>query len=139
MRSTEQAWNPMASSSVNFCRKARTVHSTQCYAIDRDQTVAMCPLMGHYLQAKPTGTSEAGPSTRARCRTRASPSLVRRQTAPSVVGPNLPYQQPVRGVHSREECYWSHACSLQTCVRSNGILECNFLSENAHRTSTIIS
>jgi hypothetical protein len=38
-------------------------------------------------------------------------------------------------VDSREECYWpSHACSLQVSrCGSNSILECRFLSKNAHR------
>jgi hypothetical protein len=50
---------------------------------------------------------------------------------------NLRYQ-PVRGVDSLEECHWSHACKSfkRTGVGSNGILECKFLSENAHRTSS---
>jgi hypothetical protein len=41
----------------------------------------------------------------------------------------------------REECHWSHACSLEealACVGSNGILECRFLSENAHRTVLLV-
>ena len=40
-------------------------------------------------------------------------------------------------VNFREECHWSHACKSfkRTRVGSNGILECNFLSENAHRTN----
>jgi hypothetical protein len=40
-----------------------------------------------------------------------------------------------RGVNTREECHWAHACKSfkRTCVGSNGILECKFLSENAHR------
>jgi hypothetical protein len=43
---------------------------------------------------------------------------------PSVFERNLQYQ-PVRGVDSREECHWSHACKSfkRTCVGSNGILE----------------
>jgi hypothetical protein len=42
-------------------------------------------------------------------------------------------------VNFREECYWSHACKSfkRTCVGSNGILECKFLSENAHRTEVV--
>jgi hypothetical protein len=36
----------------------------------------------------------------------------------------------------RKECHWPHACSSfkRTCGGYNGILECKFLSENAHRT-----
>jgi hypothetical protein len=47
----------------------------------------------------------------------------------------------------REECHWSHACSLQANMRGiqwnlrrgirNGILECGFLSETAHRTQRV--
>jgi hypothetical protein len=40
----------------------------------------------------------------------------------------------VRAVDSREECHWSHACSLQAkMLGSNGILKCKILSGNAHR------
>jgi hypothetical protein len=48
----------------------------------------------------------------------------------SVFGRNLQCK-PVRGVNSREECHWSHACKSfkRTCVGCNGILECKFLSE----------
>jgi hypothetical protein len=58
-----------------------------------------------------------------------------RREGPSVLRHNLQCQ-PVRGVNFREECHWSHACKSfkRTCVGSNGILECKFLSENAHRT-----
>jgi hypothetical protein len=54
--------------------------------------------------------------------------------SPSVFGRNLQCK-PVRGVNFREECHWSHAWKSfkQTCVGSNGILECKILSENAHR------
>jgi hypothetical protein len=36
----------------------------------------------------------------------------------------------------RKECHWSHAWQRfkRTCVGSNGILECKFQSETAHRT-----
>jgi hypothetical protein len=38
-------------------------------------------------------------------------------------------------VNFRDECHWSHACKSfkRTCMGSNGILYCKFLSENAHR------
>jgi hypothetical protein len=38
---------------------------------------------------------------------------------------------------SREEWHWSHAWQSfkRTCVGSNGILECRFVPENAHRTA----
>jgi hypothetical protein len=39
-----------------------------------------------------------------------------RNCEPSVFGRNLQCQ-PVRGVDSREECHWSHACSLQANMR----------------------
>jgi heterodisulfide reductase subunit A-like polyferredoxin len=37
---------------------------------------------------------------------------------PSVFGRNLQWK-PVRGVNIREECHWSHACSLQANMRGN--------------------
>jgi hypothetical protein len=37
-------------------------------------------------------------------------------TVPFVFGRNL-QRQPVRGVNFREECHWSHACSLQANMR----------------------
>jgi hypothetical protein len=56
--------------------------------------------------------------------------------SPSVFGRNFPCK-PVRGVNFREECHWSHAWQSfkRTCVRSDGIIECKILSDNAHRTS----
>jgi hypothetical protein len=44
--------------------------------------------------------------------------------------------QPVRGVDFQEECYWSHARKSfkRAGVGTNGIMECKFLSKNAHRT-----
>jgi hypothetical protein len=55
--------------------------------------------------------------------------------APSVFGRNLRCQ-PVRGVNTRDECHWAHACKSfkRAGVEINGILECEFLPENAHRT-----
>jgi hypothetical protein len=46
--------------------------------------------------------------------------------------------QPVRGVNTRDECHWSHACKSfkRASVGTNGILECKFLSKNEHRAST---
>jgi hypothetical protein len=54
---------------------------------------------------------------------------------PSVFERNLQCQ-PVRGVNTREECHWSHTCKSfkRAGVGTNCILECNFLSKNAHRT-----
>jgi hypothetical protein len=55
-----------------------------------------------------------------------------RNVSPLVFGPNLQCQ-PVRGMNTREECQWSHAC--QRFKRSKGacssitILECRFLSK----------
>jgi hypothetical protein len=45
--------------------------------------------------------------------------------------------EPVRKVGTREECHWSHACKSfkRAGAGTNGILECKFLPENAHRTS----
>jgi hypothetical protein len=48
---------------------------------------------------------------------------------PSVFGRNLQCQ-PVRGVDTREECHWSHACKSfkrSKGVKLNGILEWKFL------------
>jgi hypothetical protein len=41
-------------------------------------------------------------------------------------------------VDSREECYWSHTCSLQAsrCVGSNNILERKILFKSVHRACT---
>jgi hypothetical protein len=48
---------------------------------------------------------------------------------PSVFGRNLQCEL-VRKVDTREECHWSHACSLEASRRgTNGILECKFLSK----------
>jgi hypothetical protein len=55
---------------------------------------------------------------------------------PSVFGRNLQCK-PVRGANFREACHRSHAWQRfkrSKGVKLNGILECNFLSENAHRT-----
>jgi hypothetical protein len=42
-------------------------------------------------------------------------------------------------VDTREECHWPHACKSfkrrNKGVNPNGILECKFLSKNAHRTA----
>jgi hypothetical protein len=42
-------------------------------------------------------------------------------------------------VNTREECHWSHACSSfkRAGVGTNGILECKFLSKNAHRALSV--
>jgi hypothetical protein len=60
-------------------------------------------------------------------------------TIPSVFGRNLQCK-PVREVNFRDECHWSHASKSfkRTCVGSNGILECKFLPENAHRAAPIV-
>jgi hypothetical protein len=63
------------------------------------------------------------------------------QLLPSVFGRNLQCQ-PVRGVNFRDECHWSHACSLQASrrgIQSNSILECKFLPKKAHRAPIIPS
>jgi hypothetical protein len=39
LHQAEQAWEPMASSSVNFCRKTRTVPTSLCAQISRPFTV----------------------------------------------------------------------------------------------------
>jgi hypothetical protein len=54
---------------------------------------------------------------------------------PSAFGRNLQCK-PVRGVNFREECRWSHACSLEANMR--GVHEWKFLSENAHRTASLL-
>jgi hypothetical protein len=53
---------------------------------------------------------------------------------PSVFGRNLQCEL-VRKVDTREECHWSHAYKSfkRAGVETNGILECKFLSKNAHR------
>jgi hypothetical protein len=56
------------------------------------------------------------------------------RSVPSVFGRNLQCQ-PVRRVNTREECHWSHACSLQANIR--GIqwhLECKFVPEKKNCT-----
>jgi hypothetical protein len=62
------------------------------------------------------------------------------QTLPSVFG-RISHCKQVRGVNFRVECHWSHACKSfrRTCVGSNGIIECKFLSENAHRAKSAAS
>jgi hypothetical protein len=49
---------------------------------------------------------------------------------PSVFGHNLQWQL-VRGVNSREECHWSHACKSfkRAGMGTNGILECKLPSK----------
>ena len=44
-------------------------------------------------------------------------------------------RQLIRGVHTREECHWSHACKSfkRADVGTNGILKCKILSKNEHR------
>jgi hypothetical protein len=56
--------------------------------------------------------------------------------APSVVARNLQCDL-VREVATQEKCHWSHAGKSfkRAGVGTNGILECGFLSENAHRTN----
>jgi hypothetical protein len=61
---------------------------------------------------------------------------------PSVFGRNL-QGELLRKVDTREEWHWSHACSLEPArlfkragVGTNGIIECTFLSKNAHRART---
>jgi hypothetical protein len=64
--------------------------------------------------------------------------LVKREQWPSEIGRNLQCEL-VKGVNTREECHWSHAWQRfkrSKGVKLNGILECNFLSKNAHRTVT---
>jgi hypothetical protein len=65
----------------------------------------------------------------------ASGNAISRKLVPSVFGRNLQCE-PVRGVDTREECHWSHACKRfkRARVGTNGILECKFLSKNEHRT-----
>jgi hypothetical protein len=48
--------------------------------------------------------------------------------------------EPVRAVDTRVECRWSHTCKSfkRAGVGTNGILECKFLSKNAHRTATAV-
>jgi hypothetical protein len=81
--------------------------------------------LGNNLLAK--GSNVSGAIQAPRC----NPIVI-----PSVVGHNLQCQ-PVRGVDTRQDCYWSHAWKnfKRTCVGSNGILECISLSKNAHRTT----
>jgi hypothetical protein len=46
-------------------------------------------------------------------------------------------REPVRGVSTREECHWSHACKSfkrSNHAKLNGTLECKFLSETPTRT-----
>jgi hypothetical protein len=52
---------------------------------------------------------------------------------PSVFGRNL-HCELVRNEDTREECHWSHACKSfkRAGVGTNGIIECKFLSKNAH-------
>jgi hypothetical protein len=53
---------------------------------------------------------------------------------PSVFGRNLQCKL-VREMNSeRNAIGYTHLRFKRTCVGSNGILECKFLSENAHRT-----
>jgi hypothetical protein len=57
---------------------------------------------------------------------------------PFVFGQNLQCR-PVRGVNTPEECHCSHArqrFKRSKGVNSMGILECKFLSENAHRATS---
>jgi hypothetical protein len=55
---------------------------------------------------------------------------------PSVFAHNLQCE-PVRGVDTREECHWSHACSLQASRRGNQWHPRVEISvDNAHRTFT---
>jgi hypothetical protein len=56
---------------------------------------------------------------------------------PAVFGRNLQCKPVIRGVNTREECHWSHACKSfkRAGVGTNGIIECRFLPKNAHRTS----
>jgi hypothetical protein len=59
------------------------------------------------------------------------------QCRPSVFRCNLQYQ-PVRGATTREEFPWPHTCKSvkrRKGVKRNGILECNIMFENEHRTS----
>jgi hypothetical protein len=47
--------------------------------------------------------------------------------------------EPVRRVYTREDCHWSHAWQHFKRIKGvklNGILECKFMSKNAHRTCT---
>jgi hypothetical protein len=53
---------------------------------------------------------------------------------PSVVRHNLQCQLEKEWTPERNTIGHTHACFKQTGVGSNGILECKFLSENAHRT-----
>jgi hypothetical protein len=58
-------------------------------------------------------TNTAVRSTASTCWQR---SHICRNVVPSVFGRKLQCQ-PVRGVNFREECHWSHACSLQASRR----------------------
>jgi hypothetical protein len=57
---------------------------------------------------------------------------------PSVFGRNLQCQL-VRGVDTREECHWSHACSLQANMRGIQWHPRVYISvRNAHRTAALV-
>jgi hypothetical protein len=135
--SSEHAWDPMASSSVNFCRKTRTVPVSnpghlQCLDAIYGGNGKRQWTSERYV----IGRTHASVSSEQAWEPTASSSVnVCRKTstvhfpeeAPSELRHHLQCQ-PVRKTTRREKWHWSHAwqCFKRTSkgVNLNGILEC---------------
>jgi hypothetical protein len=113
----------MASESVNFCRKTRTVHTKLRARFLEERTSSewvCCPLelldgscfnVRQHTEVEVEKRSHRIKVTRSKCVVIRLPGVL-----PAVFERNLQCEL-VRKMDTRDECHWAHACSLQANMR----------------------